>query len=330
MIHPMKSTLVSGIQPSGRLHIGNYLGALKNFVDLQNSGRYDCHFVIVDLHSLTEHIPQKEQRRNIHELAADFLACGIDPKRVNFFQQSQVPAHTDLAWILATLTPMGELNRMTQYKDKSDRHGANVGLFTYPVLMAADILIYDAKYVPVGEDQLQHLELTRTLARKFNERYGRTFVEPKPLLTEAPRVMNLLNPAKKMSKSDPNGCVFIDDDFATVLNKVKRAVTDSGSEIIFDPVGKPAIANLLRIYAAMGNTTVKRLEKKYQGVGYGTFKRELADVVATHLEPIRAKKQKLARDPAKLRRLLDSGSRKARKLTDAKMAEVRKRLGIAL
>lgn len=330
MMHLMKSTLVSGIQPTGRLHIGNYLGALKNFVDLQNSGRYDCYFVIVDLHALTEHIPAKEQRKNIYDLAADFLACGIDPKQVTFFQQSQVAAHTELAWVLSGLTPMGELNRMTQFKDKSDRHGSNVGLFTYPVLMASDILMYDPKVVPVGEDQLQHLELTRTLARKFNERHGRTFVEPKPLLTEAARVMSLSNPSKKMSKSDPNSCVFLDDDFTTVLNKMKKAVTDSGNEIIFDPVGKPAVANLLRIYAAMGNTTVKRLEKKYQGVGYGTFKRELADVVATHLAPIREKKLKLMRDPAKLKRILDAGSRKASKVADAKMAEVRKRLGIAL
>jgi tryptophanyl-tRNA synthetase len=325
----MKAPLVSGIQPTGRLHIGNYLGALKNFVDLQNLGRYDCHFVIVDLHALTEHIAQKEQRRNILELAADFLAAGIDPKKSVFFQQSQVPAHAELCWVLSSLTPMGELNRMTQFKDKSDRHGANVGLFTYPVLMASDILLYDPKVVPVGEDQLQHLELARTLARKFNERYGRTFVEPKPLLTEAPRVMNLLNPAKKMSKSDPNGCVFLDDEPNVVANKVRRAVTDSGSEIIFDPVGKPALANLLRIYAAVGSTTVKRLESKYRGVGYGTFKRELADVVVDHLTPIREKKKKLMRDPAKLRRIIDRGSKQANKIADAKFLEVRKRLGLS-
>lgn len=326
----MKSTLVSGIQPTGRLHIGNYLGALKNFVDLQNTGRYDCFFVIVDLHALTEHIAQKEQRKNIYDLAADFMACGIDPKKSVFFQQSQVPAHTELNWVLSTLTPMGELNRMTQFKDKSDRHGANVGLFTYPVLMSADVLLYDTKVVPVGEDQLQHLELTRTLARKFNERYGKTLIEPKPLLTEATRVMSLSNPLKKMSKSDPASCVFIDDDEITILNKVKKAVTDSGNEIIFDPVGKPAVANLLRIYAAMGNTTIKRLEKKYQGVGYGTFKRELADVVATHLAPIREKKLKLLREPEKLKRILDAGSRKANKVADAKFLEVRKRLGLSL
>lgn len=326
----MKSTLVSGVQPTGSLHIGNYLGALKNFVDLQNSGRYDCYFVIVDMHALTQHPQPKVMRRMISDLAADFIACGIDPKKATLFQQSQVPAHAELAWVLNCLTPMGELNRMTQYKDKSDRHGANVGLFTYPVLQTADIILYDPKVVPVGDDQLQHLELARTLARKFNDRYGRTFHEPKPLLTELPRVMSLTNPAKKMSKSDPNGCVFIDDDFATVLNKMRKAVTDSGSEIIFDPIGKPALANLLRIYAAMGNTTVKRLEKKYQGVGYGAFKRELADVVATHLEPIREKKRKLMRDPAKLKRVLAAGSRKADKAASAKMAEVRKRLGWTL
>ncbi len=326
----MKTPLVSGIQPTGRLHVGNYLGALKNFVDLQNLGRYDCRFVIVDLHALTEHITQKEQRRNILELAADFLAAGIDPKKSIFFQQSQVPAHAELTWVLSSLTPMGELNRMTQFKDKADRHGANVGLFTYPVLMAADILLYDSKVVPVGEDQLQHLELARTLARKFNERYGRTFVEPKPLLTEAPRVMNLLNPAKKMSKSDPNGCVFLDDEPNVVANKVRRAVTDSGSEIIFDPVGKPALANLLRIYAAVGSTTVKRLESRYRGVGYGTFKRELGDVLVEHLAPMRERKKKFMRDPAKLRRVLERGSKQANKIAGDKFADVRKKLGLSL
>lgn len=330
MMHGMKSTLVSGVQPTGRLHIGNYLGALKNFVDLQNSGRYDCFYFLADQHALTEHIPQKEQRRNLLELTADFIAVGIDPKKVTLFQQSQVPAHSQLAWALNCITPMGELNRMTQYKDKSDRHGANVGLFTYPVLMSADVLLYDTKVVPVGEDQLQHLELTRTLARKFNDRYGKTFIEPKPLLTEAARIMSLSNPAKKMSKSDPASCVFLDDDFATVLNKMKKAVTDSGNEIIFDPTGKPAVANLLRIYAMMGNTTVKRLEKKYQGVGYGTFKRELADVVATHLAPIREQKIKLMRDQDKLKRILSAGSKKAEKVARAKIDEVNKKLGLSL
>ena len=326
----MKATLVSGIQPTGRLHIGNYLGALKNFVDLQNSGRYDCSFFLADEHALTEHIPQKEQRRNILELTADFIAAGIDPKRSIVFQQSQVGAHAGLAWVLNCITPMGELNRMTQFKDKSDRHGANVGLFTYPVLMSADVLLYDAKVVPVGDDQLQHLELTRTLARKFNERYGKTFIEPKPLLTEAPRIMSLTNPLKKMSKSDPASCVFLDDEPLVIMNKMKKAVTDSGSEVIFDPLGKPAVANLMRIYAMMGNTTVKRVENKYRGVGYGTFKRELADVVADHLAPIREKKLKLMRDPEKIRRILDAGSRKARKVADAKFVEVRKRLGLNL
>lgn len=326
----MKSPLVSGIQPTGRLHIGNYLGALKNFVDLQNSGRYSCNFFLADQHALTEHIPAKEQRRNILELTADFIAVGIDPKKSLIFQQSQVAAHSSLAWVLNCITPMGELNRMTQYKDKSDRHGANVGLYTYPVLMSADVLLYDTKYVPVGDDQLQHLELTRSLARKFNERYGRLFVEPKPLLTEAPRVMNLMNPAKKMSKSDPAGCIFLDDEPGIILTKFKKSVTDSGSEIIFDPVGKPAVANLMRIYAAMGNTTVKRLESKYRGVGYGTFKRELADTVISHLTPIREKKRKLMREPEKLKKILDQGSRKASKITEEKFIEVRKKLGLAL
>jgi tryptophanyl-tRNA synthetase len=326
----MKPALVSGVQPTGRLHIGNYLGALKNFVDLQSTGRYDCHFIIVDLHALTEFIPPKEQHRNIIHLAADFLAAGIDPRQSLFFQQSQVAAHSELTWIFNTLTPMGELSRMTQYKDKSDKHGATAGLFTYPTLMAADILLYDPKYVPVGDDQSQHLEFTRTLVRKFNERFGRTFIEPKALFTEAPRVMSLGNPSKKMSKSDPANCLFIDDQPYEIINKVRRAVTDSGSEIVFDPERKPAIANLLRIYAGVTGQSTRKLEQQYRGVGYGTFKQELGQAIADHFAPFRKKKKQLLADPKRLINILKRGSAKARKRADAKMAIVRKRIGIAL
>ncbi len=326
----MKPALVTGAQPTGHLHIGNYLGALKNFVDLQNLGRYDCHYIIVDLHALTQYIAPKTQHQNILELAADILAAGLDPKRSLFFQQSQVAAHSELAWIFNTIAPMGELSRMTQYKEKSDKHGANAGLFTYPTLMAADILLYDPKYIPVGDDQLQHIELTRTLARKFNERYGKTFIEPKILLTEAPRIMSLVNPGKKMSKSDPASCLFIDDEPQDILNKMRKAVTDSGSEIIFDPDGKPAIANLLRIYAALSGMTVRKIEKQYQGLGYGVFKKELAAVIADHFAAFRKKKKKLLANPKGLISILNRGSAQARKRADAKMDVVKKRVGIAV
>ncbi|OGZ02674.1 MAG: tryptophan--tRNA ligase, partial [Candidatus Liptonbacteria bacterium RIFCSPLOWO2_12_FULL_60_15] len=207
-----KPVLISGIQPTGSLHIGNYLGALKNFVELQGSGAYECYFFIADYHSLTEPFTKEEKERRVLGLAATFLAAGLDPKRSTLFIQSHVPASTELAWILSALTPFGELRRMTQFKEKGgEKDSANVGLFTYPVLMAADILLYDAKTVPVGEDQLQHLELARTLARKFNAKFGKVFIEPKALMTDVPRLMSLKDPQKKMSKSDPAGCLFLDD-----------------------------------------------------------------------------------------------------------------------
>jgi len=326
----MKPTLVSGAQPSGHLHLGSYLGMLKNCIDLQNSGRYEMFLIIVDLHSLTQHFPPKQQHDSILEIAADYIAAGIDPSKTILFQQSQVAAHSELAWILNTITPMGELSRMTQFKEKSDKHGANAGLFTYPVLQAADILLYNPKFVPVGEDQLQHLELARTLARKFNDRFGKTFAEPKALLTEAPRVMSLANPSKKMSKSDPASCIFIDDEPQVIMNHVRRAVTDSGSEIIFDPDGKPAVANLMRIYAAVTNSTVRKIERQYQGLGYGVFKKELATVIADHFAPFRKKKKQLLKNPKRLIGILNRGSIVAAKRADAKMMAIKKKIGIAL
>ena len=248
----MKPILVSGMQPTGRLHVGNYLGALKNFVALQNSGTYQCYFFLADLHALTEGPAPKALGENILNLAADYLAAGLDPKKSVIYQQSLIPAHSELAWVLDTITPMGELERMTQYKDKSARQKENVnaGLFSYPVLMAADILIYNAQFIPVGEDQLQHLELARTVARKFNSRFGETFLEPKGLLTQTPRVMSLKDPAKKMSKSDPDGCLFIDDSPEDIKRKLGRAVTDSDASILYDPEKKPGLSNLLEIYGA--------------------------------------------------------------------------------
>ncbi len=327
-----KPTLLSGVQPTGKLHIGNYLGALKNFVDLQNSGKYKCFYGIVDLHSLTEDFVPAHKSQQIFDLAADFIAAGLDPEKSIIFQQSQIPAHTELAWIFNTITPMGELERMTQYKDKAARQeqNINVGLFDYPVLMAVDILIYSPEIVPVGDDQVQHIELTRTIARKFNKRFGETFKEPKVLLTETSRVMNLKDPTKKMSKSDPAGCLFLDDSPEVIMDKVKRAVTDSGTKIFYDPENKPALSNLLRMYSALSGETLQNTEERFAGKSYAQFKLELAETIANHFAPFRDKKAKLLKKPAVLKKILREGSEAAAKVANKKLAEAKKKIGIVL
>ncbi|TSC59887.1 MAG: tryptophanyl-tRNA synthetase [Parcubacteria group bacterium LiPW_15] len=325
-----KPILISGIQPSGKLHLGNYLGALKNFVSLQNSGRYQCFFFIADLHSLTEESTPKEKAKQIMELVADYLAVGLDPKKSTIFLQSSVPAHSELAWILNTITPMGELKRMTQFKDKGgEAETTNVGLFDYPVLMAADILLYDSQVVPVGDDQLQHLELARTLARKFNSKFGKTFVEPKPLLTEIPRVMSLDAPDKKMSKSRPGGCVFLDDSPEEIKEKVKRAVTDSESVIRYDAKNKPAISNLMRLYGALSGDLMPDLEKKFQNMNYSELKLGLANTIANYFAPFRAKKAALRKQPKIIEKVLKAGNAKAQKIAAKKIEVVKKKIGVA-
>ncbi|RJQ29462.1 tryptophan--tRNA ligase [Candidatus Parcubacteria bacterium] len=327
-----KPVLVSGIQPSGRLHIGNYLGALKNFVELQDSGKYECYFFIADLHSLTEAFDPKEKPKQILELVADFLAAGLNPRKSTIFQQSQSPSHTELAWILGTLTPMGDLRRMTQFKEKSEgeKETSNIGLFYYPVLMAADILFCDAKFVPVGHDQLQHLELTRTLARKFNSKFGRTFVEPQPLLTKTPRVMSLMNPEKKMSKSQPEGCLFLDDSPEEIKKKIGRAVTDSGSEVKYDREKKPGVSNLLEILSSFTGKPILQLEKKFRGKNYATFKAAVAEEVSEKLAKFRSKKAELRNKTSALRAVLVKGSGMASVAASKKIQEAKKRIGIAL
>ncbi|MFA5098836.1 MAG: tryptophan--tRNA ligase [Candidatus Paceibacterota bacterium] len=326
----MKPILVSGIQPTGKLHIGNYLGALKNFVALQNSGKYQCYFFIADLHSLTGEFNPKEKQKQILNLTADFLAAGLDPKKSVIFQQSQISAHSELMWILNTVIPMGELERMTQFKDKSgnQKENINIGLFDYPVLMAADIILYDAKVVPVGDDQLQHLELTRTLVRKFNSKFGKIFVEPHGLHTKTPRVMSLQNPEKKMSKSQPEGCLFIDDSPEEIKNKIKRAVTDSGSEIKYDKKNKPAISNLLEIYSALSGDKIEKLENKFAGNNYSALKNDLAELITDYFADFRKKKLALLKNPAKLRLALESGSKKAEAIANKKILEVKKKVGL--
>ena len=363
---PKKSVLISGIQPSGRLHLGNYLGALKNFVELQNSGKYQCYFFIADLHSLTENYNPKEKKNQVINLMADYLAAGLDPKKSVIFLQSQIPAHTELAWILNTITPFGELGRMTQFKEKTealtkraselsrqvltplneeavkgykkiildiseDISGEfyNVGLFDYPVLMAADILLYGAKFVPVGEDQLQHLELTRTLARKFNSRFGETFIEPKEIMTNSPRLMSLSDPKKKMSKSDPASCLFLDDLPEEIKEKIKRATTDSGSEIKYDRENKPGVSNLMVIYSSLSGKDFSRIETEFKGKNYSIFKEKLAGVISDYFAGYRAEKAKLIKNPDRLKKLIISGSKEADKAASAKIREIKERVGIS-
>ncbi|MDP3948741.1 MAG: tryptophan--tRNA ligase [bacterium] len=350
-----KPILVSGIQPTGRLHIGNYLGALKNFVELQNSGKYQCYFFIADLHALTENPDAKELNKNITGLTSDFLAIGLDPKKSVIFQQSQIPAHAELAWILNTVTTVGELTRLTQFKEKViniNRTSSgvtranktttylvfkqgdegieigNVGLLDYPVLMTADIIMYDAGVVPVGEDQLQHLELARTLVRKFNSKFGEIFIEPKALMTPTSRVMSLVNPEKKMSKSQPEGCLFIDDTPEDIKRKIARATTDSGSEIKYARENKPGISNLLEIYSSITDEPVAKIEKRFAGKGYGEFKKSLAETVSDYFADFRKKKAKLITNNSKLITILNAGSKKASVKASAKIKEVKKKVGL--
>lgn len=327
----MKPILVSGIQPTGKLHLGNYLGALKNFVELQNSDKYECYFFVADLHSLTKDYNPKEKQKQVLNVALDFLAAGIDPRKSKIFIQSQIPAHSELAWVLNTITPFGELRRMTQFKEKAGSEEAitaNVGLFDYPVLMAADILLYDTAFVPVGEDQLQHLELTRTLARKFNGKFGKTFIEPKPLLTNVPRLMSLDNPAKKMSKSQPEGCIFIDDSPATIREKIKRAVTDSHKTIAYDPKNRHGISNLVLIYSAMSGVPIDKAVEQSANKKYSEFKEELAKIVIKSLAPFQVRKKKLASDMKKVLSAIATGNKMANSAAEKKLFEVKKKTGL--
>jgi tryptophanyl-tRNA synthetase len=327
-----KPPILSGIQPTGKLHIGNYLGALRNFVALQNSGKYRGIFMIADLHSLTEDFEPKQKTAQILDIAADFLATGLDPKRSVLFLQSRVPAHAELTWLLSTITPIGELERMTQFKDKAGRQeeNLNAGLFIYPILQACDILLYSPKSVPVGNDQAQHLELTRSIARKFNSRFGKTFIEPQIMLTHTPRVMSLKDPSKKMSKSEPVGCIFLDDSPEVIHEKLKRAVTDSGSAIFYDHEHKPAISNLLEIYAAFSGQEIAEVQAEFVSASYAAFKLKLAELIAGHFAEFRKKKKLLMAKPAVLKKILAEGSAAANKVAEKKMKEVKKKIGIAL
>jgi tryptophanyl-tRNA synthetase len=325
--------VLSGIQPTAdSFHLGNYLGAVRQWVALQDT--HDAFYCVVDLHAIT--VPQDPAllTRRTRVAAAQLLAAGLDPDRCTLFVQSQVAEHTELCWVLACITGFGEASRMTQFKDKSAREGndqASVGLFTYPILQAADILLYQADQVPVGEDQRQHLELSRTLAQRFNHRFGPTFVAPQPYIpSEVAKIYDLQDPSAKMSKSSssPQGIVDVLDEPDVIRRKIGRAVTDPGSEVRADPDAKPGVTNLLRIYSALSDVPVPTLEAKYTGTGYGTFKKDLAEVVVATLAPIREKTQRILADEPGLDRLLAEGAARARRVAAQTMATVRTRIGL--
>jgi tryptophanyl-tRNA synthetase len=323
--------VLSGIQPTaGSFHLGNYLGALKQWVQLQETT--EAFYCVVDLHAITLPQDPAELRRNTLVSAAQLLALGVDPARSTVFAQSHVPEHLQLSWVLECLTGFGEASRMTQFKDKSQREGvgaASVGLFTYPVLMAADILVYQADRVPVGDDQRQHLELTRDLATRFNGRFGDTFPVPEALIPAgAARVMDLQSPDKKMSKSlPPAGCVFLLDEPNVTAKKIRSAVTDTGREVVADPAGKPGVTNLLTIHSALSGTSVADLEEHFAGRGYGDLKKELAEVVTDFVTPVRARTHELLDDRAELERVLAAGAARAREVAGATVTAVYERTG---
>jgi tryptophanyl-tRNA synthetase len=318
----------SGIQPSGRLTLGNYLGALQNFVKLQEDHR--CYFSVVDMHAIT--VPQKPEalREQTEAVAALFVACGIDPNKATIFIQSHVPAHAQLGWIMTTLSYMGELERMTQFKDKSaGQQSIGAGLFVYPTLMAADILLYDADIVPVGEDQKQHLELTRDLAVRFNNRFGETFVVPEPYIPQiGARIMSLDDATKKMSKSNPNENSYISilDEPDVIRKKISRAKTDSGREVKYDVEQKPEISNLIGIYALCSGMTIAEIEAKYEGQGYGPFKKDLSEAVIAKLEPVQ-KRYREIRATGEIRDILRQGAEQAAEVAAATLQKVYDKIG---
>ncbi len=323
-------TIFSGVQPSGNLTIGNYIGAISQWVEMQD--KYRCIFSIVDYHAITVKYQPEELRKRILEITKIYLAAGIDPKKSIVFQQSSVPEHTELAWILnCNGAYMADLKKMTQFKDKAGekQDAVSVGLFDYPVLMAADILLYDTQAVPVGDDQKQHVELARDIAKRFNNEYGPSFIVPEAIVRkEGARIMSLTDPSKKMSKSDSNAnsYIFLLDDIEIVKKKIMKAVTDSGTDIDYDPANRPALANLLTIYAQLGNRQIPRLVKDYQGKGYGEFKKDLAEIVAKFLDDFQNKFNSISDEEA--REVLENGRQQAAALARAKMEKIRQVIGV--
>jgi len=324
--------LFSGMQPSAdSLHFGNYAGALLQWIEMQNT--HDAVFCVVDLHAITVAQDPKTLAATTRKTAAQYIACGIDPEKSTLFVQSHVPAHSELAWILNTVTSFGEASRMTQFKDKSQKQGSDnstVGLFTYPILQAADILLYDATVVPVGEDQRQHIELTRNIAERFNQRFGETFVVPEvKILDAAAKIYDLQNPDSKMSKSgeSPQGILWLLDEPSVITKKIKSAVTDTDTEIRFDAVNKRGVSNLLTLASLATGKTVPALEAEFQGLGYGNLKSTVAEAVVEVLEPIRTTTDDLLADPAELDRILARGAEKAEERANRTLAKVHTAVG---
>lgn len=325
-----KKRMLSGIQPSGDLHLGNYLGAIKNWG--ARSDLYECFYFMADLHTITVRQNPADLRRRTLEQLAQYIACGLDPEKNTLFIQSHVHQHAELGWVLNCYTMFGELSRMTQFKDKSVKHAENVngGLFTYPALMAADILLYQPDLVPVGHDQKQHCELTRDVAQRFNGVYGDVFKIPEPYIPETgARIMSLNAPDSKMSKSMPEGCVFLMERPEDIQRKFKRAITDSDTEncVRFDPENKPGVANLMSIYAAVTGKTFAEIETEFAGQGYGKFKPVVGDAVIEHLRPIREESQRLLKDKAYLEGVYRDGAQKASYVAEKTLRKVYKKVG---
>ncbi len=327
--------ILSGIQPSGETHIGNYLGAIKNWIKLQNDSKNECWFFIADYHSITENYDPKEKPKEILNLATDLLALGLDSKKSTIFQQSQIESHANLAWIFNTIVRMSELERMTQYKDKAQdqKQNINIGLFNYPVLMAADILIYKAEAVPVGEDQVQHLELTREIARRFNDKFGKTFPEPKSILTETPKIMSLTDPTKKMSKSGGDkSYIALTDSPEIIKEKIKSAVSDAGGG-----KDKRGGDNLLSIFNAFAETKEKKSEyinyKKDHEAGelkYSEFKPRLAELITNYFADYHKKRAELSKNPEYIKKILKDGADKASKIAEKTFKEVKEKIGLVI
>ena len=323
-----KKRIFSGIQPSGDLTLGSYMGAIKNWVALQND--YDCLYCIVDMHAITvRQVPADLRRRTLEQLA-QYIACGLNPETNIMFIQSHVPQHAELSWVLSCYTQFGELSRMTQFKQKSQQHADNItaGLFTYPVLMAADILLYQADLVPVGEDQKQHVEICRDIAARFNYTYSDTFTLPEPFIPKmGARIMSLGNPDNKMSKSDPDGCVYIMDRPEDIMRKFKRAVTDCETAVRYDRENKPGISNLLTIYCAATGKTIEQAEAEFADQGYGVFKPAVGEAVVELMRPIREQTQQLLGDKSYLESIYKSGAERASALADRTLRKVYKKVG---
>jgi len=326
-----KKVMLSGIQPSGDLHLGNYLGAVKNWAALAEE--FDCYYFMADLHSITvRQNPAELRRRSVAQLA-QYIACGLDPEKNTLFIQSHVHEHAELGWILNCYTMFGELSRMTQFKDKCAKNADNIngGLFTYPALMAADILLYQADYVPVGEDQKQHCELTRDIAARFNNIYGETFKVPEPYIPKVgARIMSLVNPSSKMSKSDPQGCVFLMDKPEEIARKFKRAVTDSDTEncVRYAPAEKPGVANLMSIYSSVTGKSFPEIEQEFAGKGYGVFKPAVGEAVIEALRPVREEAERILADKAYLQQVYTQGAQKASFVARKTLRKVYKRVGL--